>query len=131
MTTTTRVTTIAAKANAGDPDTLGDVARKVQLGALLQPVQLVKTGLTSASSFDITSAALGSNPPIGCISTLRVTAGAAAAGDRAVTDAGGTASATVAKLSDDGKTVTFEAGVTAFVMQYMARSAVDTSGAFA
>lgn len=128
--TTVKTTTVKDVANSGNLNQLADVAQKAKLGDMLQPVKLVKTGLTAASSIDITSVALGSNPACGCVGTLRVTAGAAAAGDRAITDAGGTASATVAKISDDGKTLTFEANVTGFVMTYMPRSAVDTSAKF-
>jgi len=130
MSTTTKTNTIAAEMNKGNANTIADVAQKVQLGDMLQPRKLVKTGLTAATSFDITSAALGSNPAIGSIQTLRVTAGTAAAGHRNVTDAGGTPSATLATISDDGKTLTFEGNVTGFILTYTPRAAVDTSGVF-
>lgn len=80
--------------------------------------------------------ATGENlPAIGEILTLRVTGGSATAGARVVTDAGGTAGAPgangpgIALISDDGKTVTFEAAVTAFVIQYKPRAAVAVTGA--
>jgi len=91
--------------------------------------------LTSAAAQDVTTAAskaaatisgltldTGVNlPPISQVVTLRVTAGAAAAGVRAVTDAGGSASSSVALISDDGKTLTFETTVTGFVLTYIPR----------
>jgi hypothetical protein len=56
---------------------------------------------------------------------VRVTGGAAAAGPRQVTDAGGTPSATVATLSADGATLTFEGTVTDAVISYDAAPDVD------
>ena len=55
---------------------------------------------------------------------------AAAAGPRIVTDAGGSASATVCTLSADGTTLTFEANVTGAVVSYMPRPAVDMDAAW-
>lgn len=54
----------------------------------------------------------------------------ASAGARLVTDAGGTAAAGVATLSDDGKTLVFETTVTGFVLEYYAKPAVDMTTAF-
>jgi hypothetical protein len=74
-------------------------------------------------------------PPILSVRTLRVTAAttAASAGTYVVSDAGGAtvSPAThtivgVALLSDDGKTLTFpSADVTAFILEYTPRSALD------
>ena len=47
-----------------------------------------------------------------------------------ISDAGGTASATVATLSDDGTTLVFEANVTGFVLVYSARPAVAVTSQF-
>lgn len=127
--TTTKVNTIADVASSGNLNELAEVAKKVSLGTMLQPVKLVKTGLTSATSFDLTSVALGSNPPVGAVVQLRVTAGTAT-GVRSITDAGDTATTAKALLSDDGKTITFEAAITAFIMTYMPRAAVDMTTKF-
>jgi hypothetical protein len=62
-------------------------------------------------------------PPIGKVCTLRVVTGTAT-GHRNVTDVGGTASATLATISDDGKTLVFEAAITAFTITYEPRGAV-------
>lgn len=121
-----------------DPNNLPDAARKTKLGTMLHPLKRTFTGLTSATSFDLT-AIDGTGEPTGApnpnrlaaadVRTLRVTAGAAAAGHRDVTDVGGTPSATLATISDDGKTLTFEAGVTGFVITYGPRP-VDLADKF-
>ena len=129
--TTTKVNSIKEVANSGNLNQLADVAQKVKLGQMLQPQKLTFTGLVAAAAHNLSDAAHGALPAIGDVLTLRVTAGAAAAGDRMVTDAGGTASATVAKLSDDGTTLTFEANVTGFVITYTPRAAVDVASKFA
>ena len=59
--------------------------------------------------------------PLLSLVSLRVSGGAAAAGARYLTDDAGTASATVAKLSDDGLTLTFEDTVTDVFIRYVAR----------
>jgi hypothetical protein len=124
-TTATFQETLKIALDNADLNKLASVLAQMDLGTMLTPLKLTKTGLTSASSFDLTSVAVGSNPAALVIGTLRVTAGAAAAGVRIIGDAGVTPSATVATISDDGKTVAFEAGVTAFVIEYIPRPAVD------
>jgi len=137
MTTINVNQTLQYALNNALPPTLPDAMRSGQIGYALSPVKVTLVGLASATSFDITTAAVkaaativgidpalpaGTNlPAIGHISSVRVTAGAAAAGPRQMTDVGGTASATVATVSDDGTTITFEAGVTAFVLSYFPR----------
>ncbi len=54
--------------------------------------------------------------------SVRVTAGAAAAGPRLVTDAGGTPDANTATLSADGATLSFEADVTEAELLYASDS---------
>lgn len=124
-------------ATATSPDTLkkaldrgkvgewDDAAQLAKIGSILSPVTKTYTGLASAAAHDITDAAHGSLVPILVPIAVRVTAGAAAAGLRQIGDPGATPSATVATLSADGKTLTFEAGVTGFVLVYMQRSSVD------
>jgi len=143
--TTTRTETIQAALNQANLNELPECLKRVKLGNVLAPVKATFTGLTSSATQDITTAAAkaaavitgmtldsGENlPAVNGIHSLRVTAGAAAAGPRQVTDTGGTASATVAKISDDGKTITFEAAVTAFVLTYMPRSSVALTSEYA
>lgn len=144
--TTTEVTTIAKAANQADPNSIADVLRLMKLGRMLDPVKLTLTGLPASATLDITSLDKGGSgvainlgladlvtgqaiPPILDVKTVRVTAGAAAAGARFMTDAGGAASATVALISDDGKTLTFEGTVTALVLEYVPRSSTPLTDA--
>lgn len=144
MTTAQKNETLQSTLNQANPNQLADAIRKLQLGNVLAPVKVTFTGLASAAAQDITTAAakaaativgldlaVGQNlPAILSTGTIRVTAGAAAAGARFATDAGGTASTTVALLSDDGTTLTFEAAVTGFVLEYTPRSALPLDGQF-
>jgi hypothetical protein len=134
--TVSQPTTLQTALNQSNPQNIADLLRIGKIGYALSPVKVTLTALASASSFDITTAAVraaativGISPalptatrlsPIGAIETLRVTAGTAT-GPRSITDVGGTPTATVATLSDDGKTITFEAAVTAFVFTYFPR----------
>lgn len=129
--TTTKPNTIADVANSGNLNELSDVAQKVQLGTMLGTTKRTFTGLASAAAHNLTDVAHASSPAADIISSVRVTAGAAAAGLRQIGDAAATPSATVAALSDDGKTITFEAGVTAFIIVYKAKAAVDPTAKFA
>lgn len=143
MTTGTLLNDLRNTLDSGNPNNLGDVLALVKLGTALSPIKATFTALASAAAQDITTAAAkaaavrvgidletGENLPAALvIQSVRVTAGAAAAGPRQLADSGGTPSATVATVSDDGKTITFEAGVTAFVIVYHARpfTALTTS----
>lgn len=141
--TTTKTNTLQEELELANPNTIADALKAAGLARQLASIKATFVGLASASAHDVTTAASRAAatvvgavlettevlPPISPGCEVRVTAGAAAAGPRQITDAGGTASATVAKLSDDGKTLTFEAGVTAFVLVYRPASvnALDTS----
>jgi len=124
MTTAGKSQTIQDVLNESNPNKLADAAALAKLGDALAGLKKTLTGLTSAASFDLTTIddpdVSGQKLPAALsISVLRVTAGAAAAGIRQMSDALDTPSATLATLSDDGKTVTFEAGVTGFIIQYV------------
>ena len=138
MPTTNRATTVQSALNDGNVNVFGAAAQLLKLGNVLSPIKVVVTGLTASATVNITAAATkaaatitgftpalatGQNlPAIGSIDTLRVTTvGTGATGVRAVTDAGGTASSSVALISDDGTTLTFEGTVTGFVMWYWPR----------
>jgi hypothetical protein len=135
-----------------DPNLVPDLLRQVKLGTHLTPQKQTFSGLTSAAAqqvFGNNAAAIaaaafatpGVNtnveppatflPAILSVTSLRVTAGAAFAGSRIVVDSGGTPLAGdaggpgVAVLSDDGTTLTFEAAVTGFVIEYIPRPAVN------
>jgi hypothetical protein len=108
--------TLKSALNRANPNTLADVLAKIDLGTMLEP-KTVTVAQSSASTIPL-------DPPALAVFAARVTGGAAAAGARMVSDAGATASATVATLSADGATLTFEAGVTGAVVSYMPRPAV-------
>ena len=106
---------------------------------MVTPLKRTFTGLTSLAAQDLTlidgtGETTGiTNPNRLAMLTptaIRVTAGAAAAGVRFIGDTGATPSATVATLSDDGKTLTFEAAVTAFIAVYVPRAAEDPNNNF-
>lgn len=151
MTTTTRTETIQRALDAASPDDVADALRKLgNFGKSKALVKVTFVGLTAAAAIDITTAAAkaaativgidldtGENlPPIGVPISARVTAGAATAGPRHITDVGGTPGAPgangpgIATLSDDGKTITFEGNVTAFVLLYQPAGSSLVTAAF-
>lgn len=114
--------TVKSSLNRANPNTLADVLAKIDLGTMLAPTKIT-VAQTAATTIVL-------DPPALAVFGARVTAGAAAAGPRIVTDAGGSASATVCTLSADGVTLTFEANVTGAVVSYMPRPAVDMDAAW-
>lgn len=143
--TTTKASTVQQALSQANLNTLADALKLVDLGKMFPVIKVTVSGLAATATVDLTSAAVkaaatisGINalvdgeylPAAGSILSLRVTAGAAAAGERMISDVGGTASATVATLSDDGTTLVFEANVTGFVLVYSARPAVAVTDLF-
>ncbi len=114
--------TLKSALNRANPNTLADVLAKIDLGTMLDP-KTVTVAQTAATTIVL-------DPPALAVFGARVTAGAAASGPRMITDAGGSASATVATLSADGATLTFEGNVTGAVVSYMPRPAVDMATAW-
>ena len=124
------MTTTADKtlADVLDDANLNNVDRAMaqnKLGTMLTP-QKRAVSQVSAATMTLDPPAMGP-----ATITARVTAGAAAAGPRAFTDEGGTPSATLATLSADGTTITFEAAVTDAVVDYLPRSEADITADFA
>lgn len=134
--TATSVDTLKKALNDAEPGDLPDAMRKVEFGTMITPTKIAFTNMASGMAHDITDASHGSRRAILSVTTLRVTAGAAGANARIVTDASGSASAGsasspgIALLSDDGKTLTFEANVTGFVLTYIPQSATDVTAKF-
>jgi len=114
-----------------------------------RPFRLTFAGMPAAASFDITTLAAfttpagatsgassiwqTSPPAMFNASSLRVTGvGTAVLGDRVFTDSAGTPTAPaggapgIARISDDGKTITFEGTVTDFVLEYTPVSGTTT-----
>lgn len=130
--TTTQESTIQSVLNEADPNRLADGLRKAKVGDALQGLQKTLTGLTSLAAQDLTTIDDPDDtsvklPAALVITGVRVTAGAAAAGARFISDEGSTPSTTVAALSADGKTITFEAAVTAFVIYYVPKQDLTVS----
>jgi hypothetical protein len=129
-----------------DPNELADILRKIKLGQMLNPVKVSFTGLSATAAKIIAQLKAGSTgvtvnqglqigaadplPSILSVVAVRVAGGSAAAGVRMIGDAGATASSTVARLSDDGTTLTFEDTVTAMVLEYIPRPATDLNAKF-
>jgi len=133
MTTAGKSQSIQDVLNESNPNKLADAVAQAKLGDSLAGLAKTLTGLTAASSFDLTTVDDPDNageklPAALIVSALRVTGGAAAAGVRQISDAGDTPSATLATLSADGKTITFEGDVTDFVIYYVPKQ--DLSAAF-
>lgn len=143
--TTTATESTQKKLEKSDLNNLAEALKKVG-GKRHSVIKVTFASLTSAATVDITTAAskaaatiagidtlrTGENlPAIKSILSLRVTAGTATAGHRNVTDKDGTASTSLALISDDGKSLTFEAAVTGFVIQYSPRAENDLTAAFA
>lgn len=124
MTTAGKAQSIQDVLNEGNPNKLPDAVAQAKLGDSLWGLRKTLTGLTAAAAFDLTAiddpdVAGAKLPAALSVGVLRVTAGAAAAGIRQISDAGDTPSASLATISDDGKTITFEGNVTAFIIHYI------------
>lgn len=127
--TATEKSTIKKTINNGSPNDGWDALRKVKLGDMLEPIKETVTLGTPATTINLATQTTAKKAAL-VVGSVRVTAGAAAAGPRQITDAGGTPSATVATISDDGKTLTFEANVTTAIISWVPRAAVDPDGTF-
>ena len=133
MTTATETQTIKTTLDAADPNQAWDAMRKAKIGTMLRGKKVTLT-ITSAASFDITTIDDPEDPTkklpaILSLNILRVTTGTAT-GRRDISDAADTPTATLATLSDDGKTVTFEAVVTVFIIHYVPAPAEDLDSIF-
>lgn len=138
--------------NRAQPGRFDRTLAEMKFGDMLSPIKITVASLGATATPDITSAAVRAAatvivgrtpamkasemfPPIGQIVNLRVTASgtAASVGTYGITDDAGTAiippggasaAMGIAKLSDDGKTITFPNTVTGFVLTYYPRAAV-------
>ena len=135
--TVAAVNTPRDQINGGAVGQVSDGLKTIKAGTMLSKVKVVVAGLTAAgltgAAQTITSAAtlalatvtgisLKSGetlPAIGNIHALAVAGGSTGAtGARIIAPAGTTASATVCAVSDDGKTLTFEASVAGYTIIY-------------
>jgi hypothetical protein len=152
MTTATSEHDVRKTLNSGNDNKTADALKRIKAGNMMSLIQVTFTGLPDVAAQDITTAAAktkisaidgitldtGENlPSIGVVVALRTTAGTLAThGTHVVGDAGTTAlvpqadSSGVAALSADGKTITFQAGVTAFVLWYYPKEYVHLDTEF-
>jgi hypothetical protein len=153
MTTANKGMSVQNVLDLGDPDFMSDALARIKAGKKFSTVKVTVTALGATASPDITSAAVlaaavvsgidlaegETLPPIGLVRSLRVTASGTAAslGTYGITDVGGTpiippggasAAMGIARLSDDGTTLTFPNTVTAFVLIYEPKA--DTQQTF-
>lgn len=127
-TTTTVNNTLQLELDKANPNTVPDVLREMKLGTMLAGViEKTITLSTYGTAFTLT-------PPALIVRSFRVsdaTGGNAATGARLVGDSGATPSATIAKLSADGTTITVEGtGALSAVVSYIPMPAVAMSNAF-
>ncbi len=146
MTTTVLEGTVQSALNKSDLNDTADLLAAIKAGFAFSTIKVTVVGAASLAAQDVTSLDTITNatvvgispalvatdgdrlPAIGNVVSLRVTAGTAGAGDRIVSDAGGTPVAIaatpngVATLDDAGAVLTFDAAVTAYVLVYQPRA---------
>lgn len=105
-----------------NPQDIADVLRKYRFGTMFAKVPPTTVTQSAAATMTLSPPAV-----LGTLMVRVTTVGTAAAGFRNVADVAATPSATLATLSNDGKTLTFEGTVTAAVVSYMAAPGSDTS----
>ena len=146
MTTATQTYSIRQAMDDSNPSLRAEALRDIKLGKQQKKIKATITALTAIAAPDITAlvgASLsivinqgpddivksGVLPPIGKLVSLTCTTSdtANSVGSYAVTDAGGTAltptagaNLGLAKISDDGKTITFPTTITGFTIEYFA-----------
>ena len=155
--TTTKDETLQEVLEKADPNKLADALRKVGIGYGAPVIKGSATGLTAAARFDLTDPAVAALltianidaledgeglPPIGACLALQVLASGTGASvgsyvlgvDSAtllVPPGGANTAVGVARVSDDGSTITFPNTVTGFEIQYMPRTKTAMTSRFA
>ena len=127
--TTTISETLAGVLDVADPNEVAAALRLTRLGTMLTPLKETITLAAPGTVFTLSKPALK-------VVTCQVTVGTVT-GDRIMTDSAGTVRAPhdaaapgVAKLADNGTTITFDASVTTIIVTYIPRSYTDVTGAF-
>lgn len=115
MSTATANRTLQDALNSGNPAEQATAIQRLKLGDMMEQIDETITLSVVAASIDLSlrSASLQTALLVQSVRVTDVTGGTGATGVRTITDAGGTPSATVATLSADGKTLTFEGTVKA------------------
>lgn len=145
--TVSAATTLKTALNAARPGQLEDILAKMKFGQMMAPLKRVFTGLAASATMDLTAidgtgeVVGASNPnrlPMLCLMYLRVDASGTGASvgnyivgpptsTLLVPPGGANVAVGVARISDDGKTLTFPNTITGFTVQYIPQSAVDLS----
>jgi hypothetical protein len=147
--TTSAAYTLRQALDDAHPSRIDNAINQLDIGTSMRKIRATIAAATSSATPDITAIpaakitinegpagvrASGILPPIGLVRSLRVTAGTLAAGPAIIIDAGGTATAIGAGtahgvlLGTDDKTLTFQAAVTGFVIEYFAKPGSYLSG---
>jgi len=140
-------TTIQSALNAADPNKLADLFRLMKVGNMLAPLKRVFTGLTASATMDLTLID-GTGETVGAANVnrlallgllyLRVDASGTAASlgnyivgpptsTLLIPPGGANVAVGVARISDDGKTITFPNTITGFTIAYAPRSFTDVT----
>lgn len=143
--TVTANDTLKTTLNKGDPALVGTAAAKMKLGTMLSPLKRVFAAISASATVDLT-ALDGTGETVGASNSnrlaalgilyLRVDASGTAASvgnyivgpptsTLLIPPGGANAAVGVARISDDGKTLTFPNTITGLTISYMPRSAVD------
>jgi hypothetical protein len=152
-TTTTLVRSLALVLDQALPGELADAMRSLKLGTLVTPLKRVFTGLVASATMDLTAidgtgetAGVGNALRLAMLGFLylRVDASGTAASlgnyivgpptsTLLIPPGGANVAVGVARLSDDGKTLTFPNTITGFTVAYIPRilSAAQLAAAFA
>lgn len=139
--TATKNLTVRDVLDQANPNDVDDALRRIKLGTMVYPLKRVFTGLTAAASFDLTlidgtgETAGVANPnrlAALVVSYLRIDASGTAGSvgnyivgpptsTLLVPPGGANAAVGVARISDDGKTITFPNTITGFTIMYVPR----------
>lgn len=149
--TTTAVDTLKTLLDKAPANQVADLLKAIGLGTILTPLKRVFAGLAASATTDLTAldgtgeTAGAANPnrkAALCVTYLRLDASGTAASvgnyivgpptsTLLIPPGGANAAVGVARLSDDGKTITWPNTITGFTIQYIPRAATDmTSSPF-
>jgi hypothetical protein len=128
--TVTEVETIKKALNQADPNKVADAIRKIAMGDMLDVVEETIAVSPAAATLNLEALSSVERGAL-VVQSVEVLAGAAAAGVRIIGPSTATPSATVVRLSTDGKTLTFEANVTSVRVRFVPAPAESLDSAFA
>jgi hypothetical protein len=143
--TVTANTTLKSALDLARPGQVDDILAKMKLGTMLTPLKRVFASLTASATMDLTAldgtgetvgTGNGNRRSVLALNYLRVDASGTAASvgnyivgpptsTLLVPPGGANTAVGVARLSDDGKTLTFPNTITGFTIWYIPASAVD------